>query len=320
MKKLTRKLFLSVCTLAICAVTLVSTTFAWYTTNTNVTADGLSAASASTGASSILISKTGTGDWAQAIDYSTKDGDTINTAGMVPLQAVLSDSKIILTECNLATTIGGTTATQGATALPNSGKYFTITVHVKTTALASDAAPVSIYLKAINIVNTTKVGDEVKLPEWDNLLSNKTGEGLGINPNVSKYSVDIIDALSLTTSWTTAISQTETHKAEVYDLANLVSKNSKDATSDQATDALAYYNSVMGTKITLPEQPFVKTLGTSGQNLLEVGKLTSAEPQISITLNIFLDGWDEFCYDACKGQSFSVDFEFTTDSEFALKY
>ena len=77
MKKLTRKLFLSICTLAICAVTLVSTTFAWYTTNTEVSASNINGASAATGTSSLLISKNGS-DWAQSISFAnevTKDAD-----------------------------------------------------------------------------------------------------------------------------------------------------------------------------------------------------------------------------------------------------
>ena len=48
MKKFGRKLFLSCAALAACATTLVSTTFAWYTSNTEVSAGSLSALSSST--------------------------------------------------------------------------------------------------------------------------------------------------------------------------------------------------------------------------------------------------------------------------------
>ena len=57
MKALKRKLFLSVASLAVCAATLVSTTFAWYTSNSEVSASGLNAASAASTDARVVIGR-----------------------------------------------------------------------------------------------------------------------------------------------------------------------------------------------------------------------------------------------------------------------
>ena len=35
---------------------------------------------------------------------------------------------------------------------------------------------------------------------------------------------------------------------------------------------------------------------------------------VSVTYVIYLNGWDEYCFDACRGQSFSVAVEFSTEA------
>ena len=61
MKKLTRKLFLSVASLGVCAATLVSTTFAWYTTNTSVDLGAISGMTETQSASNQLYIAAATG-------------------------------------------------------------------------------------------------------------------------------------------------------------------------------------------------------------------------------------------------------------------
>ena len=55
MKALKRKLFLSVASLAVCAATLVSTTFAWYVSNTTAEVQNVSGSTAGAGTDGTLL-------------------------------------------------------------------------------------------------------------------------------------------------------------------------------------------------------------------------------------------------------------------------
>lgn len=90
MKKLTRKLFLSVAALGACAVTLVSTTFAWYTTNTSVDVDAISGMTETDSSSNQLYIAA-----AQSYDSLTKEALTFGAYG-VTAAPVLANPNVIL--------------------------------------------------------------------------------------------------------------------------------------------------------------------------------------------------------------------------------
>ena len=51
-----------------------------------------------------------------------------------------------------------------------------------------------------------------------------------------------------------------------------------------------------------------------------MGQLNKDADYITVDFYIYLDGWDTYCYDACKGQEFQLDLEFTSDVTEALTY
>ena len=68
MRKLGLKLGLSCAALAACATTLVSTTFAWYTSNDTVKAEGITGKTSEQDATLLLISRTGkVGSWGATV-------------------------------------------------------------------------------------------------------------------------------------------------------------------------------------------------------------------------------------------------------------
>ena len=79
MKKLTRKLFLSIAALAVCAATLVSTTFAWYVSNSTANVKGLTGAILSGGSEgNILIAKDVGGSAGNFTQTLTMDASEMN--------------------------------------------------------------------------------------------------------------------------------------------------------------------------------------------------------------------------------------------------
>ena len=93
----------------------------------------------------------------------------------------------------------------------------------------------------------------------------------------------------------------------------------------ESADALAYYNAVMGenAKLTRPENDNLTDMiigdeqgNIAKDNYVLAGELVKGSTEyeiLEVTFIVFLNGWDAYCFDACKGQSFNVSLGFTTD-------
>ena len=306
MKKLTRKLFLSVCTLAICAETLVSTTFAWYTSNTEVDVTGITGSAGTDGSASIYVSLDKT-TWSQSVDLSALFTQTGTGTEITPLEL----KEGALYELN------------GNTAITDVKKYVEFTLYFKT---ASTANNVPLYIQDITLKNVkTNIN---QLTPFDNLLYNPNGQSEdvagGIKVLQPTYAVDIVNALAMhTLSSTEAVKivDGETVKTTVaaiernIDLANVVTSLGTTESVSQAA-AMDYYNAVMSsnTGYQAPENNSTELdpISETQNSRTQVALLPADGSYISVTFRIFLNGWDEYCYDACKGQSFTVSFTFTS--------
>ena len=131
MKKLVRKLALSCFALGACALTLVSTTYAWWTTNTEVAANGITGTASTAGDASIFISADPATSWAQSVSLTKQITDEGTGTSMIPLQlkdGVLKDIK-------------GTES--------NNTQYLEFTLYFKTAKLATPTEYVTIYFNNI---------------------------------------------------------------------------------------------------------------------------------------------------------------------------
>lgn len=151
----------------------------------------------------------------------------------------------------------------------------------------------------------------------ENLFVEATAN-VGVDRNQAKYAVDIVNALGMTTKAKTADGSTE-ESTNYLDLANNVT--SKEAvhvtTTEKVNWALNYYNEVMGTSITKPGTGLA-TLSdanlTKGTYSVTICTLNADASSAKVDFEIFLNGWDEYCFDACKNQSFTVTMSFTSDN------
>ena len=95
----------------------------------------------------------------------------------------------------------------------------------------------------------------------------------------------------------------------------------QDIPEEDRIDALKYYNAVMGTSLsrtgdTNPVTASEQTPLTHGTTVVTIAKLdqTGAE-MTTIEFKVFLDGWDKYCFDACKNSSISIQLSFTTETK-----
>ena len=276
MSKLTRKLLLSALALGLAVVTLTTTTYAWYTSSNKATAGtGEASTSSSTKDASLLISS----DEGENKVFASSATIATCAVDLVPVYYNGTD----FYELN------------GSVASTN---YYKFTLYFKTT---SDLEDVPVYIATVVIDNST-----TPKVEYDSLVQT-SGTGEDGLPNKSKYWVDVINALDL------RIENNNTENNEFdYDLSahNLsAADNFSGFITGSTPNAINYYNKFMGADKALDPAdaptltPFTKDVA--------IGTIPAGEI-LEVTFYVYLNGWDNYCFDVCRGQSFTIDIEFTT--------
>jgi len=319
--KLRNKLILSCAALAAVATTAVSTTFAWYTNNTEVTAKGVSGTTLTADQSVLMISK-------DDYNWGSKVQLNISSLNLVPVQNA-SGTFTKWTQANNAADASATANTD----------YLTFDLYFKSGTTDS----LNVYIKQFNLVNTTAASG---LPSKIKL--NK----IGLPISETTYTVDMFRALTIDqNAFTTTEKLTENEDlpsatanstyTKVWDCQSLAGTDSLSGlsagTQDGNYDAHRYYNAVKGLETNTTSDTADDPIDTTKTNsettradlantsangyeatswkLGETGAgstvATTASSVLKITFVIYLDGWDKACFDACQGQSFTLDMEFT---------
>lgn len=308
--KLKGKLIMSAAALAACAATLTSTTYAWYTSNTEVSASGLQAGSANSGDSSILISKTGeSGTWLQDItDLAATGNPTLK-----PLMLNTDDGKFYTVASSV-----GTDGKIGLSTTPENGtsSFVEFSLFFKTSATDEN---VPIYLKSMSISNA-----DTALDSWENLNNGKEGD-IGINNDAQTYQKDIVDALAFTittvdseTTYKTGSGDSKTDqtftkldgKTAYKPISSWVSSL---GTTGGANDAHKYFNALDKTET----KKLSDAVTSDNSKEIDPNKMicvlnANGTTAAKVTFRFYLNGSDVDCFDACKGQKFKLTLSFTS--------
>lgn len=312
MKKGLRKLILSGTALAAVAATGATSTYAWYTTNTEVNANNIIGASAATGDASIFISGTGAaGSWKQTIDYDAgeiilsgagvADENDPEEGGLTPVTYVAGTTNNWLNQKGQAVTT------------PN---VINFDLYFKTAPTDDD---VKIAIKSVTVENTTTgyAGTNASLPQFENIL---TGSSYSVNVlealalKVGNYSSteasnSYVGCYSLTPGGIVAAAEDYTHAAgskisgyTAHEYVNEVMTGEKEATSAQGV-----------TQITSAVASF-PTFSATDESIA-IATLPAAGTAVSVPFTVFLNGADVDCFDACKGQTFKFSIQFAIVKE-----
>ena len=326
--KLKGKLILSCAALAAVATTAFSTTYAWYTSNTEVKATGITASTGTSNDSALQISLDGS-TWGASVDLTTLLASA-QTLTPVQRNAGATGVASTFTTQNLAGTTNPVSATAGdATRTAN---YVQFPLYFRNITIA-DSTTSDVYIKSATIVNQQAGGVDTKL---------LTDIGTHTQAANSKYKVDLLRALDLeiAASYTAAVGADEKvecdgntvttgEKTSLYNLEAYACKNAagttvKDTLSDLAAnswDALGYYNTVKGltgadvavrpaaADYVIPATGLDTVVNTANSKL---GTIQSNKQILKTIWTLYLDGWDTACFDACKGQTITASFVFTT--------
>lgn len=323
MKKFGRKLFLSCAALAACATTLVSTTFAWYTSNTEVSAGSLQALSSATvDSSSFYIASAATYDENKAVatmnaygpsavpvTVAGKTGDKLNTT-FAPVYYNTSDG----TYKQLTGATGASKDTPEYAAQANVD-ILEFVYRFRITNPGADVANVPVYFKTFSVTNTVTDG----LPTQKANTAGFTSEQTGISTAGTDYAVDILKAMKMNititkmTDETTLSSESADKSVNVYDLANYATEADVNIATSGA-NALGFYNCIMGTALEVPAVANYSsgTVLTQAKASAPLFYIPGDTGYVEVRFAFYLDGWDSYCYDVCRQQGISVVMDFTS--------
>ena len=368
--KLRNKLILSCAALAAVATTAVSTTFAWYTANDTVKANGITGKTSSQDATLLLISKTGiSGQWGASVDINssavTLDPVTYMTADKYVKAKDVTSDNFATKKASLFTASTG--ATPAYTAVGESAEFNATTNYFykkeagkyyqwdsannqegaeATGGLAGTNQYISFYLyfksgsaqaldvtiDKFNLRNTTYAEGTTTLA-----LPTQTVLAEGTGASGSTYTVDMLKATNIVITQLQGVESASTSSTSPVIAAGTGTRNayacdSMGAAGTIGSDANAhtYYNNVktlsgadaLSTSIESSETSIgtVDTLnGTAGTPATKytftvntgAGATGSQDSILMVRFDIYLDGWDKLCFDACRKQTFALDMEFT---------
>lgn len=323
MRKLGLKLGLSCAALAACATTLVSTTFAWYTSNDTVKAEKITGKTNENDATLLLISDSAkVGQWGAKIDVDTSAVtlDPVAYAGedVVKNNSALTAGKYYTWSPN--NNIEGGEVTGGTT---SSNGYISFYVYFK----SGSSADLNVQVKKFDLRNTTT---GASLPT-KSVLAEGTGAGTNTYYVDMLYATNVVvtigNGTEVATSGTSpvlAAKDEATRTAYSCDsiAANKDGENAPGKGTNTGADANAhtYYNNVKNTAINdklLSSEKSITDIATfaKGDYVFDLSTGAGANSEgldniLMVRFDIYLDGWDKMCFDACRQQTFALDMEF----------
>jgi hypothetical protein len=332
--KIRNKLILSCAALAAVATTAVSTTFAWYTSNTEVTADGIKAKTDNNGADTLLISETGAkGTWGNSITF-TKSAEVLK-----PVEYTAASGANAGKAAGTFKTWNSSTHTVAENAIADISttedgvQQYTFYIKDQTAESATDIYVKSITAvfaknddwKAKDVLATDGLGTYASSQETDKSYDKSTYEVSLQRALDFEFVVQEADNIKNTddkdsntgaylADWTNV-------SASTYAFDKFADITDTLTTSNDDYNAHTYYNKVLGQNISTTDPmanitqlaPASATTAPTGYTLGDWKAFQAKTTAVyKVTLNIFLNGWDIACFDAVQGQNFTLAIEFTT--------
>jgi len=339
--KLRNKLILSCAALAAVATTAVSTTFAWYTANDTVTAGGISATTNDAGSDLLMIAdgleRTGAGTEQSPYAYgykalgSLKWGTSVETVTfdpntkLMPLAYNSNHALVdIVEDVDAESETKGKMITSTSTSDAEAG-FLRFVLYLKNGGTAAK----TVVMTLTNLTNTTAAA----LPTKSILNSADTYTYFGSANTTSEtsYQVNALRVAALdveTTAITEGVEADALSNETVYSLASALGTYTNASSSVAFADTLSastykswnahsYYNAIMEKDLNTSDASNANTATFNGLGAsngvdfpVQVPAAATSNDFIKLEFKVFLNGWDQACFDACQGQNFTFGLKF----------
>ncbi|MGM9970108.1 MAG: hypothetical protein ACI35S_06910 [Anaeroplasma sp.] len=290
--KLRKKLVLSALALAACATTMVSTTFAWYVSNSEASIGATAGSTAGTEVSGNLLvsdaTKTGSKFTEQAYVQNLA---TVACHTAIPLAPVTKDTEAIKPSEGAT---GWHDVNNDPVAIENTYSEFAFFV------MSTKATEVNITFGVENKTTTFK----------NQLLLNTSGAPTGVNLNDS-FHKDAVEALRMevfqvsatdaATDAYTSMTSLGVFKVDTFKQTDLSTPYETKSGCAVGGNAQTYYTEVMGAA------PVGGSAEAATAELITKLTVTANEGSLLI-FRYWLEGTDTDCFDSCIAQNFEFNF------------
>ena len=297
MKKLTRKLFISILSMAFAVIAIGTTTFAWITISNTATVDAFTG-TVEAGTAGLEVSLDGS-SWTSRINLTSLiDQTKINLSDITTV-----DGKAFY-ELGVTGNKGSTTsisATKGSSEESSkaAGKYIEVEFYIRRSdweTAATGAAPIEVYVDSSKVsFSTTSSGDFVTDVEVGNY---------GVGDTVEGIQVDHAARLSVTATNTV-----------IYEKA---ASTTNTTGTDYDGFACDYWTAKLGGELTYEDNAVkagYKTFkaGTANPSTsiaqLEAGE--AGKTGVKVTIRVWVEGFDNECHSNILKQTLTVALGFT---------
>lgn len=272
-KNLVKKLALSAVTMGVAALTVTTTTFAWFTSNTSATASSIKATTVGAGEGNLLIS-TDAKNWATSATL-----DDHSATKLAPTQLKNGEFK----------ELDGTTG--------NSANTVSYTLYFSVSNVAKGA-------KIQMNLSDLKFGADTE-PTYEQKLLADAGADAKAG---SKVSVKYGDVLAMRIA-DAALPEDATATAQENQPGTLFASGAKNyryrAEDTSGADAVTYYNNILGKEISRPgandtDYKFETTYLSTADSKIDIYQLGAEQDSavFGLTFTFFIDGWDAQCFNA----------------------
>jgi predicted ribosomally synthesized peptide with SipW-like signal peptide len=289
-KNLTRKLALSAAAMGVAALSVTTTTYAWFTSNSEATASNVSGTVIDAGEGNLLVS-TDAIHWGKTATFGT------NTNLLKPVH--------VNAAANTYTDEKGTAVTDGT-------KSYTVYFNISNVAAGS-----SVHMK-VNLDGFSKKVEQTLLADAGTSDDAKAG---------NKVTVGLEDVLAMNIKDVATFPEGATAAKTEGITSPLNGKNYRyQAEQEASADAVTYYNNLLGGEpISRPTtgytEQYASTTIMGGEGATDFPLYTLGENERSavfgLTFTFFIDGWDYQCFSAIGGSAITagkINFEIKTNS------
>lgn len=306
-----RRLALSAVTLGVCALSVTSATYAWFTTQTETKATSISGTTQASAGNMFIKTKTEIAgstysDWTTTATLNEEVANTV-------LKPVAAASTCTATLENNFTKNASNNDTSFSASIDTTDVLHYSVVFALSNLSTTTASSVKVNISDINKDND-QTGTQTLLAAAgtgatkDSKISVNVKEALAMgvcstlitNENLSNYGITDPNYSTTLGSGSITASNKYYKYQEETSTVNVVSGSSTEA---KAGTALNYYNNVFATSVTAPTSVYDTTtyFGTENQQieLFQVSGCTSA--YVVCDFYFFIDGWDNQCFSAIGG-------------------
>lgn len=307
-KKIVRKLALSAVTLGVAALSVTTTTFAWFTTNSSATASAVSA-TVETSDANLMI---------RSYDADNSAWDPWETEATLHAPSGTSLSPVSITNSSAYAfgTFYSMSNSDQSFSVADSTAVLCYKIQYAVTDIPTGTTNLKLYFTNFTFSTDSTKASQYLLVNAASDVTTNTGAAAG---QTLSLGLDQVLNMQINTVYSDAtgadLSDQSTGSGASFTCSNYRYDNATDAVDSTGADAVVYYNNIYGTSLSRPSGNYntnyastAMVTASTADSAITLATFDGSSTQVYATSYIyfFIDGWDYQCFNAIGGTSITA--------------